>query len=336
MKEKRIERKKLPALIEAMGKKYKVFAPLEQGGNVSFSEVVKADEVRLQNGNSKLPPKTLFFPQNEKLLRLEKGDWTEESNGDEKRVVFGLRPCDCKSLNLLDKVFSGTEFEDPYYLGRRKNTLIIALACNNPQLTCFCTSLNGGPSSEEGGDIILFDLQDGYILKPLNDRGEELVKEFSQLLTEAKKSDLQEVEKLKKSALERINSRLKLEKLDEKLSSNFDHSLWNEIYEKCLGCAVCTYLCPTCHCFDITDESWGRIRSWDSCQFPLFTLHASGHNPRLSARERLRQRIMHKFSYCPQNSGETFCVGCGRCVNWCPVNLDIRSVISQVPEKLQK
>lgn len=335
MNEKRIEKEKLVSLIEAIGEKYTVFAPLERGGHLRFCEVSNAGDVRLQDGNSKLPPKEIFFPQVEKLLAIEEGSWREEPYPDEQRVVFGLSPCDCRSLGLLDKVFSGQDFEDPYYVGRRTNTFVIALACNTPRATCFCTAVDGGPFSEEGADSILFELEDGYLLKPLSRKGEELIEEFSHLLGEPKASDSAEREKLKNAAEEKIHSGPALEQLDGKLSAHFDHPIWNEVYEKCLGCAACTYLCPTCHCFDITDELGGRIRSWDTCQFSLFTLHVSGHNPRPSGRERVRQRIMHKFSYCPQNFGETFCVGCGRCVQVCPVHLDIRSVIHQLSETLE-
>jgi len=109
---------------------------------------------------------------------------------------------------------------------------------------------------------------------------------------------------------------------------------WDAISEKCVGCSICTYLCPTCHCFDITDEiiedKAVRLRTWDSCAFPLFTLEASGFNPRPSQRERFRNRILHKFAYIPENHGQIGCVGCGRCVDACPVNLDIRQVLMDI------
>ena len=134
-----------------------------------------------------------------------------------------------------------------------------------------------------------------------------------------------------KLSSEKLQSDVNIKNLKEKLDKAFDASFWNEIHQKCLGCGICTFLCPTCYCFDITDEvkdeQGKRIRCWDSCMFPQFTLHASGHNPRPTYRERMRQRIMHKFNYCPENYKETFCVGCGRCIRNCPVNLDIRQII---------
>jgi formate hydrogenlyase subunit 6/NADH:ubiquinone oxidoreductase subunit I len=115
------------------------------------------------------------------------------------------------------------------------------------------------------------------------------------------------------------------------MDKGFEDPIWNRLTESCIGCGACTYLCPTCHCFDIADEQHHyqgrRIRTWDSCQYPQFTRHASGHNPRPARKHRLRQRFMHKFSYTVEKSGDIYCVGCGRCVVHCPVNLDIREVI---------
>ena len=122
--------------------------------------------------------------------------------------------------------------------------------------------------------------------------------------------------------------------LKKSLDNLFEDPLWNKLAEKCLGCGICTYLCPACHCFDILDEEAGpdgkRIRIWDSCQFPLFTLQTSGFNPRPKVKERFRQRIMHKFSYLVDEHGVFGCSGCGRCVTACPVNLDIRQALNDI------
>jgi len=118
------------------------------------------------------------------------------------------------------------------------------------------------------------------------------------------------------------------------LDVNFEHPFWNTIHQKCLACGTCTYLFPTCHCFDISDEQKGddgiRLRNWDSCMFPLFTLETSGHNPRPTQKERWRQRAMHKFKYYVDNFNAIACVGCGRCVMYCPVNIDIRKIVTDI------
>jgi ferredoxin len=174
------------------------------------------------------------------------------------------------------------------------------------------------------------------LLRAVTEKGEALLESVEGLLVEAGEEDLRARDRVVTEATDRMRSEVPVEGLKAKLDGMFDHAVWEEISRKCLGCGACTYLCPTCHCFDITDEAveveGQRVRTWDSCMFPLFTLHASGHNPRTSGKERMRQRMMHKFSYTVDNWGATFCVGCGRCVRSCPVNLDIREVIRRVQE----
>ncbi|UCG91125.1 MAG: 4Fe-4S dicluster domain-containing protein, partial [candidate division WOR-3 bacterium] len=151
----------------------------------------------------------------------------------------------------------------------------------------------------------------------------------------ASNEDYEEKEHIVKNAKKKLQRIFEVEDLGKKLD-NFDGSYWETLHQKCLGCGICTYFCPTCHCFDINDEvikSHGRrVRTWDSCMFPLFTLHASGHNPRPTKKERMRQRIIHKFNYSKKYYGKTFCVGCGRCIINCPVNVDVRRIVKEIME----
>jgi ferredoxin len=197
-------------------------------------------------------------------------------------------------------------------------------------------SLGGSPSSPEGSDLLLLDLGDQYLVEAHSEQGKALLEEapFERINDEA----IAKAEKARRGAESSMNpvamGKISTGKeLQERLEQLFDDPLWSDLTESCLGCGVCTYLCPTCHCFDICDEASAkageRIRVWDSCQFPLFTQQASGFNPRPSVKERFRQRIMHKFSYLPGNGNMTGCVGCGRCVTECPVNLDIREVLEK-------
>jgi len=338
MKELEIAKTEVVSLLNTLIRKYKVFAPVEQNSFITFQEIHAGSEAFLDYINSKRPPKEIFFPQSERLFSydLSKGEgWgVEEPTLEEKqKIIFGIRPCDARSLVLLDNVFDGQLYKDPYYTDKRKNTTIIAIGCNQPSSTCFCTSLGGGPFSQDGSDLLLVDIGQKYIIQVVTERGEKLAKEHNNF-KEAEDHSLSLMRDNIETAEALIKSKIEVQKVTEKLDSMFDDPFWDLVSEKCLGCAVCTYLCPTCYCFDINDEVIAqrgeRVRTWDSCAFPNFTLQASGVNPRPSSKERLRQRIMHKFNYFVANHGMAACVGCGRCIKECPVNLDIQVVLNSI------
>ncbi|MCL6447094.1 MAG: 4Fe-4S dicluster domain-containing protein [Armatimonadetes bacterium] len=314
---------------------YQVFAPVKEGDYFCFQQIRSGEQAVLNYTNSRIPPKEILFPRSEKLFcyRCETGGVQLTEQVDEsKKVVVGVRPCDAKSFLLLDKVFNGDQYVDPYYLTRRNNTVLVGLGCNQPAATCFCTSLSGGPFSAEGLDLLFVDIGDQYLVEVVTERGKELLSGME--LPVAGQEAQEAARAVKESAV--CSTLVDLGGLKYRLDVNFDDPIWALLAEKCLGCAACTYTCPTCHCFDIVDEAAGkegcRIRNWDACMFPLFTLHGSGHNPRPTGKERFRQRIMHKFKYFVDNYGTIACVGCGRCILSCPVNLDIRQVIEQISQ----
>lgn len=284
--------------------------------------------------NAVKPIKDVFFPQWESLIkyRIDKESIVEVSSEiieHKPLIIFGTRPCDAKSIMLLDCVFNGKKFKDPYYCSRRENTLIISLACTEPASTCFCYELNMSPMTGEGSDILLVDMDDQYLAFTVTEKGKEIIsKEPFQKASIKNKESFGNVQKTME---EKYPSALKTNFTKEKITDLFSHGIWNELYQKCLNCGVCTFLCPTCHCFDINEDAADtegrRVRNWDSCMFSNFTIHGSGHNPRPTNKERLRQRFLHKFKYFPDNYQEFACVGCGRCILKCPVNLDIREVL---------
>jgi len=334
MKQATIGKKEIGKLLHAAASTYKVYAPVAEADDVRLVGLEPDMEPTLEYTNFKRSAKELFFPACELICTYENETLTEAPLPDEKFVVFGVRPCDALALALLDKVFG--EFggsRDPYYMKRRENGLVIALACLEPEDTAFCTAAGSGPAGTDGADILVYDVGKELLFEALSEKGEAFLSDYQKFLGKpgaaAKKARDRIVEKAKARAAE-----LDLHGLKQKLERNFDSPLWKEISEICLGCGLCTYQCPTCHCFDITDEVQGRkgrrIRTWDSCQYALFTHHASGHNPRPSKNERMRQRVLHKFLYTVENLGETFCVGCGRCVRNCPVNLDLRETLKSL------
>ena len=333
---KTIAKNKMLALLDSLIKKYQVFAPVQKDDLVvDFNAIQSGDEVYLEYNNSNEPVKKMFFPQSETLFTYTKGSPAEapDLKPMQPRVIFGVRPCDTKSLSLMDAVFDDPDFKDPYYLEKRKNTTIFTLACNDPRNNCFCSSLGYGPYFKKDTDVFMVDLGEKYLLEPISTAGGKIIKNLPGL-EDAQKNELSRLKELESEANGKVTKKVDLKNLPGKLSEIFDHPIWDEIHEKCIGCGVCTYFCPTCHCFDMVDEvkddKGRRVRVWDSCMYPAFTQEASGHNPRETGKERMRQRLMHKFKYFVDNYDEIACVGCGRCINSCPVGSDLVEVIGKI------
>jgi ferredoxin len=335
-----LRKERLEPFIEALLHDRLVFAPVMKGDTLFFDRIESARDAVVGQEKTKNPPKGALFPQTERLFAYRHGDDGPQieaaSTGEEERVLFGVHPCDARALLLLDRVFGGNT-EDPYYTEKRRAALVVSLACTHPDPSCFCLALGGGPCSQEGSDLLLFDLGDRYLVGAASEKGKALLAD--RLFEDADEESLGKEEKIKKEAESlmlpaALWEGVATEGMEKRMEAFFNDPLWNDLTESCLSCGICTYLCPTCHCFDMYDEggvaSGERIRIWDSCQFPLFTRQASGFNPRPSAKERFRQRIMHKFSYLPGNVNMNGCVGCGRCVTECPVNLDIREVLKRL------
>ncbi len=290
-----------------------------------------------------VPLKKIIFPQQEVFFEFEHSPTgnihlKEILPEDSPQVIIGARPCDGLAIKAMDLVFSGS-FEDPYYWRRRRSVTLVGLACSTPPTSnCFCLSVEGSPYSEEGLDLLLTDLGDSYFVRSLTEKGEKLIASSPSLFLEVKPEDREQREKIHAQAQEKLSRSLaSARELPAKLKEMFDSPFWDEESLSCLRFGICTYLCPTCHCFDISDETHSlsplkgkRVRTWDTCQFPDFTMHSSGHNPRPDKASRLRQRLLHKFLYFITLYDRFQCVGCGRCVSLCPVGIDIIEVLSKV------
>ena len=332
-----LKKDRLPGFLERLVRERQVFAPVRKGEVILIREIDSPSQVILAYRNAKESPKSALFPQREALFRYrtEKGKAEVDvpAGAAKGRVLFGIRPCDARGLLLLDKVFGGG-CGDPYYMEKRRDTVVVSLGCADPNPSCFCLTMGGGPCSAEGSDLLLLDLGDFHLAEAVNEKGAALLED--QAFEQSDEESLSLAEKIRKQAEACMQPVAKKENLEQDLERLFNDPVWKDLAESCLSCGICTYLCPTCHCFDLCDEASGqageRIRVWDSCQFPLFTQQASGFNPRPTVKERFRQRIMHKLSYLPKSQSMTGCVGCGRCVTECPVNLDIREVMVSLSE----
>ena len=326
--------KELKQFIDKLNNDYKVAAPVkkQQGKQeiLEYDYIEEFEEIHLEEQPDK-SPKEFFLPQNEVL----DPEAIAKSNPEEnKTIIFGVRSCDIEALRVFDDVFLNDTYVDPYYEKRRDNTIIIGYSCPHREPTCFCDQLGISPHENKLADLYLYKFDDKYWIKSINEDSEKLIKD----LADGDEDLFDEKLKNKKDNFGESDFKFNMETpIPEEKA--FNAPIWDDIAEKCLGCGVCTYYCPTCFCFnfffDEDDKENQKYRSWDSCMFSLFTKHASGHNPRETQGQRWRQRLMHKFSYHPQNYGGLSCVGCGRCVKKCPVTLDIREALKSTEEYLK-
>ncbi len=340
-----VNKGQLPELLDKLAQEYNLIAPVQEETVVLFRKVSGAKDTFLEYTNSDVSPKGCFLPQNEKTFNYTyTGDSIEinKPEGAQKAVLFGARPCDIKAITTLDPVFEGEKFGDEYYSSKRENTVIIGLSCSKVLSTCFCYAFEGGPCDGTGSDLLFTEIGDKYYVEVNTEKGKALADAYSQIFSSQGADQLaKDKEELAKKLAGEFVRKVDLTGVKELLDNNFELAFWSgDEQKKCIGCGTCTYVCPTCHCFDIFDYPTGdftgaRLRCWDSCMYPEYTLCAGGHNPRPSRKERVRNRFMHKLKYHLDRYNMVGCVGCGRCVRKCPVNIDITKIINDLKEVAQ-
>ncbi|MED9890750.1 4Fe-4S dicluster domain-containing protein [Ruminococcus champanellensis] len=282
--------------------------------------------------------KDFFFPQTENLMdfkvegkNIEVIDTRSEC---EDFVLFGVRACDVKSFEVLDRVFLA-EPVDSYYKNRREHGIILSLACTRPQETCFCGTF-GIDAAEPEGDVVCYKTADALYLDAKSEKGNALLESLTCLTEDADTAPVEAQKAQTRTYLAKLPlADLKTDGFGAGTTSKFfDAPEWKELSATCLGCGTCTFVCPTCQCYDIKDFNTGhgvkRFRCWDSCMYSDFTKMSAGQ-PRLTQLERFRQRFMHKLVYYPTNNDGMFsCVGCGRCLAKCPIQMNIVKVMKKL------
>ncbi len=329
-------------VIERLMGRYRVHGPVKNGRFHEFTLLKNAAEADLGFQNTRLSPKGIFHPQAERMFEFslakddpQAGILKEADKDFSPRVVLGIRPCDAKALQLDDANFITETIKDPWWARRREATTMIGLACDSPCPTCFCTSMGSGPYDTAGLDVMLVDTGEGYAAEVLSEKGKNILLATSgwSSVTTSMSASLADKKKAAEQSIAGTFDPAPIAK--KEMLELYNSPIWEAVQFACINCGTCTFVCPTCWCFDIQEEvcedRGERLRMWDSCMFPLFTLHGSGHNPRNQKTQRVRQRFMHKLKYYQDKyNGGPACVGCGRCVQACPVNIDIRQVGRQM------
>ena len=328
---KKIAMASLNALFARIAADKKLYLPIEKAGKVDFYEWNEGEKVRLDALKTVKSAKDVFFPQVENLLKFRVEGKSIEINQaplcEEDFVIFGVRGCDAKSFEILDRVFL-VDPRDEFYASRRAHGIVVTLACGEPEESCFCTNFGVNPANP-GGDVTAWIVGEEMFLQANTEKGEKLIAELDEADKKAAEDEQARISEIvKKLPLNGLN----LEGFDgEHLMEKFNDPKWEGLSRACLGCGTCTFVCPTCQCYDIRDfdngKSVTRYRCWDSCMYSDFTLMAA-ENSRHTQLQRYRQRFMHKLVYFPANNeGVYSCVGCGRCVEKCPQGLNIVRVI---------
>jgi len=338
----KISRDKLPRLLDALNQDAPLFLPVKKVGKVNFAKMQPGAVVDFDTLKTVNSAKDLFFPPSEGLytsaITNDGINISPMPFPEEKFIVFGIRACDLNALPIIDNVYL-KEPVDHFYKSRREAAVLISLACNKPGMTCFCTAFGLDPANPQG-DVQTY-MDDAFVYwHALTEKGKQLTEKVQALFDHDAGCADHVKDEIKKNVDALPYKTLPLKHFSpEDLLKLFNSNQWNRLHQACLECGTCTFLCPTCYCYDISEFDNGNEvtchRCWDSCMYTDFTLMAHG-NPRPTHKQRYRQRFMHKLVYYPETyDGTIQCVGCGRCVNKCPVNLNIVKIIKQLDKMSQ-
>jgi sulfhydrogenase subunit beta (sulfur reductase) len=345
MRARIVDRQNVLKIVDLLRRDHEVVAPFYGRGRDTAFDIVtdeNRDRIQLHLPNPYYPPKRYVFPHMQRLMRYTLGaqpDVKGDSGDLRKRAIFGIRSCDVAGLFMLDRHFLGGEHVDVYYRNLRASLFLVNVVCTDPELDvdedCFCVCADSGPAAREHFDLQLMDLGDVVMAVAGSPAGEALFEapifvKAQPEHVERRRALLAEVRKTFKKATSWYSATTRLVS-----QHGVSDEAWEEVGRRCLECGGCSYVCPTCNCFTVSDRKVGeqqqeveRVRLWDSCALSGFTRMAGGHNPRKAVHDRRNRRFFRKLAhYYIQRQLSVICVGCGRCVNVCHGDIGMPSVV---------
>jgi sulfhydrogenase subunit beta (sulfur reductase) len=332
----------LRPFLDALAQEMELYVPKMSGAHYVYNRYDSSAKVPIEFNNIRTctPAKEFLFPLRE-LAAVYPQPF--EPGNIKPFAVFGLKQCDLRSIEILDKVFKEAEYEDPLYVSRREKMFIISSDCTQPADSCFCNVLGGKPFAQNGFDLNVSQVNDQFIIEVGSQKGKDFIEKHSGLFTKASDSLIAERDKIRidtEKQLEQNNADLKFDSpVNEIVENSRDSVVYDEEAKTCVECQACTRVCPTCHCFYLYDtkqkDYFAKMKMWDSCMRIAYAEVAGGGNPRKALGDRLRHRFMHKFSYFLERYGIDMCVGCGRCVDAEAGEVDIRKVLKKLNEELK-
>ncbi len=334
----KIAKNKVNEFLERVKQEYVLYAPVENGVT-KFEKIGDPADICILPNRTDISLKPIFFPPEQEFFR-----WSKDTEGyhiedllenEEKKVIFGVRGCDIRSLEILDTYMSG-EFADPYYTQRRKNTVLIGLTCSYPRESCFCTAFGGMVPNHY--DLWFTDIGSYYYVDVGSEKGKKLI--FGDIFENATKEDEMKKNRKIKKVEDEIERRTRIDlceikRCSQEIKKKADDDIWRELGEICVSCGRCNFICPTCHCFDVRDitnlegSEGERIRVWDSCHLYEYA-KTSAENFRKERHARVRYRIYDKFVFPVMRYGVYACTGCGRCTDVCHANINLRDVLRRL------
>lgn len=346
-----IEKNNVMKLAEELAKNYDLYGPVidKETKQVFFNKVESASQISLTAEIPAVPPKTVVFPQIERITKYKYDKVGRKAEismtyDDRSKAIFGIRPCDLTGVIVLDRFFLGQEFVDDVYKEHRKRMFIVSNTCVVPFKQCFCVCTDSGPAADEGYDLNLTEIGDMYLVEAGSEKG----KAFAEKMGLKAAGD--EYIALKKKAVDKsislfeelaTDNKAWISRVMNRVTTGFiKDDVWKHIGNQCFECGACSFVCPTCSCFNIEDHnrfdgSTDRLREWDSCSFEGYTKMAGDHNPRHPVEDRRNKRFFCKLSYSQSKKYlRPGCVGCGRCQWVCPGDIGLPNVVTYIRREI--